>query len=259
MKKCYKFSGAIIFIIILCFGCKKKDSSQSPKVKAPPDLSNFWVTAPTSYVLGDRTNIFINSSSLPSGTYKVNYRWQNSSLISEHQNEATVTMNNNIGSFETAELTWTDLSYFTIDLITNSDGLSTAPPYNNTALLHDSTGLMTAYATGEADFRAVNVKCNISGSHLGIRADIYVQHYGPFDDEMLTLDISNYTYTTGTFAFSGYSQSVRGCMFPTAKAQLVANYGQVTITSTSPLLTGSFTADCGNSITINGTFSVPAP
>ena len=246
----------LILLAIASFtACKKKN------VPAKTDVSNFSVAALGPYVAGGRGAIAVTSATLAAGDYTVKYACSGSN--NRPGLEATLTIANHTGSFQTPVLNGGAglVTYVTIDSFINSSGSAAALTGGNLATLPDSTGLMTATIFDVSSFRAVGVTMDTSNS--GARIDIGGTYYGPgtMDSKTIFMFISDYTNTTGTYSF--YNQFINGgAVYELFTSGLTtdkqAQHGQINITATHPLLTGSFSMTFADSTKISGAFSCPA-
>jgi len=229
------------------FGCKKKNNP------VKPDVTNFWVDSQASFVPGRSATITVNSTSLASGTYTV--KFDCAGYINSFAGQsATLIMSNHLGTFQTPVLDSPYVTRVFIDSITNSDGLSAALSNNNAAEVSDSTGIMTANISGSTNFIAFNVYTYYLGPNLLIDGPMY----SSVAVEDITLDLGIYNNSTGTINFRN---DLSGITLNNSSGNTVnySAYGQIIVTTASPLLAGTFSFTCTDSTKVNGSFSCPAP
>lgn len=239
-------------------GCNKSDSPANP-LKVIPDVANFLLDAAT-FVLGQASNITIHSTSLGAGTFTVNYSL--SGAVNLVNQTAQLIMNGGVGTFQTPTISTAGNVAITINSISNSSGGSATLTTGNTKTFTDSTGLMTCQLNGNA-FRATDIHATLAGTMLSV--------HGVFWDPLttVTFHIDYWNHATGTTHFDNNDLEFAGNNYSTFNGAAVFNgpsgiypsaNGSITITSTSPLLTGTFAFKAeDSSIISSGTFSVPAP
>ena len=212
--------------------------------------------------------ISLASTTLGDGTFNVSY---NISGVNNLINQiATLAMSGGTGTFSTAVLNNSGDNTITINSISNSKGSSNVTS-GNTFKFYDSTGLMTANVSGTSGgpttFRATHVDAALTGTMLTINGVMW-------EPWLTTVDLVVYNYTsgqTGTIYFNKNdlsSGSTTSTFNGSASYGVAGNglaisdigqWGSVTITSTSPLLTGSYQFKNGpdSSMVSSGTFSCP--
>ncbi len=228
-----------------------------------PDLSSFSVAA-SSFAVGAASTIEIASSSLGSGTFTVNYSLSGANNLVNQA--ATIIMNAGAGTFQTPALTGvstTEGTTITINSIQNSAGGSANPSGNNVQTFSDSTGLMTATITGASggptSFRGIQVSALLAGENLQIDGVIFTPVLTAID-----LNVHNYMHANSTTAINisdpgtnaGAFYNVSGNGIAIAD---IAQTGTISITGTSPLLTGTFSYTNQDGSVVSGSFSCPAP
>ena len=252
---------ALSFAITTNTGCTPGSSGTTPL--SLPDLSNFSLQSIGTFVKGASTIITLASSSLGSGTFNVNYSISGANTLVNQV--ATLIMNGSTGTFSTAILNASGQDVITINSISNASG-STNASGNNTARFYDSTGLMTTNITGAAvgpsAYRATYVTASLTAGTLVINGVMWTQNQA----SQLNLNIANYVGNTGPIYFNANDAT----NFNATTSYIVAGstaglndfdqHGVITITGTTPLLTGTFTITNTDSSMMNsGTFSCPAP
>jgi hypothetical protein len=265
MKKL--FTTLLIAIAALCVptGCYKSDigSTISPLNTLPlsdlPNITNFLVQASTAFVADAQAVVHVFSSSLGDGNFTVNYNITGNNSLS---GTATLTINRGSGTFTTGVLHSAGPSTVTVTSISNAAGSSTPPTGNNVSSMFDSTGIMGAtYTSGTKDttwqFNTYQVTTQLAGSLLTINAVMWTPNLTTISltdfNYPITVGVHTFTSASGTYAAS-YGVAGSGI----AIADL-ASHGTFTITSTAPLLVGSFTYTNQDSSTVVGTFSCPQP
>ena len=249
-------------------GCIKSPDGGGTNISLP-DLSSFSVAAST-FVQGASAIISIASSSLGSGTFTVNYSLSGANNLVNQV--ATLIMNGGNGTFSTPALNNVNAgTTITINSISNSAGGSANPTGNNVQTFSDSSGLMTATMTGTGGgpttFRGTHVTASLAGSLLSIDGVVWTPWL-----TTITLYIDNYTNTIGTTQFNSNDlspTSITSTFNGSASYGVAGNglaisdlsqHGKITITSTAPLITGTFSYTNSDSSVINsGSFSCPAP
>ena len=236
-----------------------------------PDISSLQVAA-SSFVKGASSLISIASSSLGSGTFTVNYSLSGANNLTNQV--ATLIMNAGSGTFSTPSLSGTSSgTTITINSITNSAGGSANITSNNSTVFSDSSGLMTATVAGASggptSFRGTHVNATLAGTLLSIDGVMWTPWL-----TTITLYLDYYAGTTGPVYFNSndlsafprdtYSSYNGSTAYGVAGNGLAISDlsadGVVNITSTSPLITGTFSfTNSDSSIVSSGNFSCPAP
>ena len=155
----------------------------------------------------------------------------------------------------------------TINSISNTSGSSNVTS-NNTKTFSDSTGLMTGSYTppgGSAQsLRATHVMASIAGNLLTIDCVIWTPNL-----TTVTLYNDIYAGSTGSVSFNSNDLSMSGptstfngsASFGVAGSSGVisdlSEHGTITINTTAPLLTGTFTYTNQDSSVVAGSFSCP--
>ena len=245
-----KYLGALCFAAIGFAGC-----TGSGGTILFPDISNFAVWAPPTFVPGTRDSVSIQSSSLTPGPYEVCYYITGANLSAN--DTALILMNGGSGSFMTPILTNPGNCKITLSMIINNSSGYSSLIKKNTANITDSTGTFSCLAK-DSVFKVTDVNATLSGTALTIKGT----QWSPLDKIYFTLN--NYTGAPGTTTFNaGDATSVNGSAgFSTPTTSVPARYGTVAITAISPVLRGTFSFTCAISDSTriaNGTFSCPAP
>ena len=131
-----------------------------------------------------------------------------------------------------------------------------ADAINKTKSLTDSTGIMTATVGGVA-FKSIYVKATKTGSMLSIYGSTTFSG-GPTID----LTINQYATAVMTTSFNiGDSTGINGSAgYLNTGTSENAAHGTISITSVSPILSGTFSfTDIDSTKITGGTFSVTAP
>jgi hypothetical protein len=238
-------------------GCVKSSSTNNP-ITAIPDLSDFLFDAAT-FVLGQASKITIHSTSMGSGTFTVNYSL--TGAVNLLNQTATLIMSGGDGDFMTPTISDAGNVTIKINSISNSSGGSASVTSGNTKVFTDSTGVMTCKLNGTS-YRAIDVHTSLAGSLLTISSTFW--------DPLTTvnLHVAYWSHTTGSTYFNSNNLEFNGNNNSTFNGSAVYNGGSIypsangviTITSTSPRLTGTFSFKANDSSMIsNGTFDAPAP
>ncbi len=246
-------------------GCLKSDigSTISPLNTLPlnelPNLSNFLIRESTAFVAGAQAVVQVFSTSMNNGTYTVNYNITGNNTIS---GSAPLVMYKGSGSFSTSIIPSPGPSTITITSITDSAGSST-PSANNVSSMFDSTGVMGAtYTSGTKDttwqFNTNQVTAQLAGTLLTIHGVMWTPNL-----TTITLIDNNYTGTAGTISWTMPAAPAGGADYGVAGSGIaiadISAHGSYTITSTSPVLTGTFKYTNEDSSTVIGTFTAPKP
>ncbi len=259
MKKLFKFSALIAALALAApIGCIKKTDTVNP-ASMLPNISDFHLPGNLSLVAGLAANITINSSSLGTGTFKVHYNLTGLNVGSALT--AVLNIANNVGTFSTIKLDNEGASTLVITGIENASGYLSPLTSGNTMTITttptstgaDSTGLVTATINGTDEFRATDVTTTLTGSLLSIHA----VHWDPL--QTITLYIDHYAHNTGPVYFNETNMTgFEGSASISAGVTGLAHHGVITITTTTPTLTGTFSFTTTDSSRVTGTFSGPA-
>ena len=218
-----------------------------------PDIASFAVTAAPLFAPGGTDSITITSSTLTAGGYEVCYNLTGANA-SAHDT-AIFAMNNGVGTFATPVLHSPGVTTITITTIINGSTGYSSVTKKNTATFSDSTGSMACTLKGSL-YKVADVHATLTGSVLTIKGT----QWSPLTD--VYFSISNYAAATGTTAFNitNATGSNGSAAYVTGTDTVRSQYGTVTITGTSPLITGTFSFTGRDSSKVSaGTFSCPAP
>jgi hypothetical protein len=256
MRRVIIFCALALLWITVETGCTKNDSGSG---NALPDVSNFSISTATSVSAGAAAAVSVSAPSLGTGVFTIHFNLSAPNAATDQT--ATLTMSGATGIFQTPVLASVGSTTLTATSITNSVGNTASITGNNTIVItttapHDSTGLMNA-TINSLPFRATDVTATLSGSSLTISGTVWTPGLS-----QIVLYNNRYSHNTGTIYFNTADTTTsRGSAHYSATGGVaqVAAYGSITITNTSPLLTGSFSFTNPDSSRVNGTFSTPAP
>ncbi len=268
MKKHFKFIIALLVVVFSATsGCVKTPGGNS--VTDLLNVANFLLKASVAFVKGAAATIGVGAPSLADGTYTVHFNLTGANVASGLS--ATLAMSGGNGSFQTPAMVSDGPTSVQVTSITSASGSAAAITSGNTSSLFDSTGTMNATytpATGSAiSFHATDVTASISGGALYISG---VQWPQP---NLVNINLTDYLYTgaIGTVAFNSNDLSSSG---PTSTFNGSAAYGlsgssgvisdlsahgSITITTLTPVVSGSFTYTNQDSSVVTGTFSCVHP
>jgi len=251
MKSTAKYLTIAAISGILAFAACKKSSSRTTTTL--PDASDFSAISPYAYMVGEKGDIQVTSTSLASGTYTVKYHYRDTTT----EQSATLVMASHTGNFQTPVL-WRGegATYVTIDSIINSVG-SAVITTNNIVTLLDSNGVVTCNF-GTTALRGVYVAADIISNDVIVDNYFYVPGNHAHTD--IYMQIVNYTAPgTYTLASGNFDKVVfaDSSYYGVAGAYVIdtGSYGTLTITSVSPLFAGSYSFTCKDSAKVTGTFS----
>lgn len=252
MKRIFLASISALLFMAFETGCQKTDNGAA---NALPDVSNFSISGVSSVIPGAAGKVSITAPSLGAGTYTLLYNMTGANPATGLT--ATLNMAGATGSFQTPPLSGVGSSTLTITSVTNSAGKTAALSGNNTIniVVQDSTGLMNATVSTATNFSATDVTSSLAGNLLSVNGTMWSP-----DLRTIVLYNNHYTHSTGTIHFNA-SDTTAGngsAHYGAPGIAQVASYGTITITATSPLLTGSFSFTNPDSSKITGTFSAPA-
>jgi len=235
---------------------------------AYPNISNLSIQSVGTFVKGASTLITLASSTLADGYYHVTYSITGANHLVDQV--ATLAMSGGFGTFSTEVLDFSGSNTITIKSIANSGGPMDVTS-GNTATFFDSTGLVTADVSGTSGgpttFRATYVQAHLTGSMLTINAVMWT----PW---LTTIDLVVYSYTSGQTGTIYFNKQDLSTSSPTSTFNATTSYGvagngvaianigqwgSITITGTSPTLTGSFQFKNGpdSSMVSSGVFNCP--
>ena len=254
MKQALKISLAVLMLAVaLPIGCvKTPDGSNS----GMPDISNFAIEAASTWTAGAASLISISSSTLGAGTFIVHFNLTGANNLSGLT--TTLDMSGGTGTFQTPVLTISGETNVIITSISNSSGASSNLTSNNSYTFADSTGIMTATVNGVASFRSTHVTALLPGG-AGATLAISGVKWNPLTT--INLYIANFPNTPMTMTFTSFSDFAGSTHYsaPAPVNSQFGAHGHVTVTTVSPLLTGSFTFTNEDSSVVIGNFSCPHP
>ena len=267
MKKQLKF---IIALLVVVFsgtsGCVKSPSGNS--VSDLLNVSNFLVQASATFVQGAATTIGVTAPSLADGTYTVHFNLTGYNVISNLS--ATLAISGGAGSFKTPIIPNDGPTSVQVTSITSSSGTAAAITSGNTSSLFDSSGTMNATytpTTGSAtSFHATDVTAVLAGTNLQIVGIVWQPDLKTitlrdlvFTSTPATVAFSSSDLTPGSPTYDGNGNAVYQVSGSSGLINDASDHGSITITATSPLLTGSFTYTNMDGSVVAGTFSCPHP
>ncbi len=226
-------------------GCVKTSDSTGG---SGPDVSIFLLTKASSVIAGLQSNITVSSASLGSGTFTIHYNL--SGLNSGTNLSAVLNMSGGIGTFQTQAFTATGATTVTVTSITNSANQTTSIMSNNSIAV--STGAMSFTKSG-ATVTSDEVHTGLAGSLLSIEGIKW--------DPLTTINLYIDSYYSAPVVVNFTQSSFNGSAHYTAPGVAqIANYGNITITSVSPYITGTFSfTNPDSSKIMSGTFTAPMP
>lgn len=237
-------------ITTLNMSCTPNDKD-IPGVDDFVDISDFSFDYASVFTEGAGALMYIGSTSLPDGDYTMIFDLSGANPMANV--EAIMSFANDKGSFKTPSLSEAGDMTITLKSIKSSDGKTAAITKNNVKNFTDSNGLMTWTYKGKT-YTAKHVIASMNGSNLDITGRVWtapgIQHILYFD---------NFSGSASTCNFSKATLPTKGGSNLSTDLQL-GQYGTITVTGTSPLLTGTFsyTTSDSNKVTL-GTFSCKAP
>ena len=249
MKKLFTISifGLAVAMTSLT-GCIKTDSVTNA-VSDLPNVFGFNITKAGSFIAGMSSKISIQLPSISSGDFTVHYDLSGVNAASGLT--AVVSLVNGIGTFSTATLNNSGATSITVTSITNSSGKTSSITSNNTKSM--SVGSMTFTRNGTV-FQSDEVHASLAGNLLTIHAIKW--------DPLTTADVDVYTYANAPITVAINSATVAdgsGGYTAPGVAQIAA-YGTISITSTTPLITGTFSFTTPDSAHFTGgVFTATAP
>lgn len=246
-----------LLLSILSMGCKKSNSSISPL-----NVSNFEVSPQKNYTICRSVYLHqaegtlkIKSPSLADGNYLVKYHYRdvldtaNSlSLVS------VVAIKEHKGNFNVSPASSAITTFYTIDSIINTDGMSASPAgEGRQTSLSDSTGMLTCISDSAEPFEAAYVFAKSENSLFIVAA----RHYTSIADyNELTIQMSVTPGISGTYSLDTYAgdQASYTKYSGGITTTLTAREGTITITGFLPVISGSYSIVCTNGAKINGAF-----
>lgn len=249
---------AFLFILLVATGCNKSDSGTN--TNSNPDISSFSFSGSASATAGQPASIAITSTSLGTGIFTIHFGLSGANAGSGLT--ATLDVMTGTGTFGTPVLTNAGTTTLTMTSISNAAGYSTPITGNNTVAIttstaHDSTGLMTA-TVGGAGFRATDISTSLAGGTLLTvtgtawepQLNAIVLYFKKYASAPTTVNfsIADTTYSNGSASY-----------ILSGGATVNAAHGRLTITTTSPLLAGTFSFTNTDSTKISGSFTAPRP
>jgi len=273
MKKLISFT-----VIGLCIaftantGCTTSGSGGGNVLSLLPNIANFALQTIASFVPGNGAGVTFSAPSLGAGTFTVNFNLTSSTTPADNlsNQSATFTMSAGAttGTFTTPAIPQGGNVSITINSISNSSGSSNVTS-NNTKTFSDSTGLMTGTYTpagGSAQqLRATHVIATITLNQLVINGTIWTPN-------LTGITLTDYIFagTTGTVSFNAndLSSDANSTFNGTAAYNVagssggiadLSQHGTITLTTLSPLITGTFTYTNTDSSVVAGSFSCPHP
>jgi len=214
-------------------GCKPS-TSLVPDVDLP-DISDFTIEAIAAFTEGASALISIASTTLDPGTYTIYYDLTGANPMTGLS--AVLTIVGSHGSFSTPSLAAAGDMSVKIKSISNSAGGS------------------STISGGGATYTAKHVRAYKTGAQLNISATIWT----PLTAH--NLYINNYYNMPLVANFNKHTlPTTADVIFQPPGTGIFGEYGTITVTSSSPIVNGTFsyTGDDSSKITL-GTFSVKAP
>jgi hypothetical protein len=249
MKIIRSFLVVAVLAGALFLSCKK---SKGPT----PDLDNFTMADSGSFLPGGQATITVNSTTLADGTYTIYYVIFPDGYVKPYATgvHSTLVMSNHVGTFQTAPLDTPNYVVISAESISNQAGGTT---FVNSRLgsYVDSLGMMKVQKNGKDTFSTPAVKAKFNGAMIEV--DAYSPQLGTITGyDFVTLIFNNQLGVQILDSNNGQGQY--GHFYNSVTANIFTRT-TLTITSLTPLLTGSFSAVCADSTKFTGTFSCPAP
>jgi hypothetical protein len=222
-----------------------------PDVEDMVDISDFSLDYASVFTEGAGSVISIASSSLDDGDYSVFFDLSGANPMSNV--EAIMSFVGDKGTFKTPSLSQAGDMTIILKSIKSSSGKTASITKNNVKNFTDSNGLMVWTYKGTT-YTAKHVIAMMSGSNLSLTGRIWT---APGTQHVLYFD--NFSGSPSTCNFSKATLPTKGGSNLSTDLQL-GQHGTITVTGTSPLLTGTFsyTTSDSNKVTL-GTFSCKAP
>jgi hypothetical protein len=262
---------AMTFLVIALggSGCSKSGGSATNPISALPDVANLLLKASTTFVKGAAALLTLSAPNLSDGTYTVNYSLGGGYNMGSGLS-TSMTISGGTGTFQTQSLSSAGPTSVTINSITNSAGATATVSSGNVSNMFDSTGQMSATYTpasgSGSSFSATDVTATLTGNMLVIEGVMWTPN-------LTTISLTNYIYSgsTGAVNFNandltpGNSNSVfngaasYGVSGTGITISDLASRGSITINTTTPTLTGTFTYKNQDSSMVSGTFNCLHP
>jgi hypothetical protein len=267
MKNYFKFIITLLIIILTgTSGCQKTPSGNS--VSDLLNVSNFLIKASVAFVQGNATAIGVSAPSLADGIYTVHFNLTGANVASGLT--ATLAMSGGNGSFQTPAMASDGPTSVVVTGITSASGSAAVIASGNTSSLFDSSGTMNATytpATGSAtSFHATDVTAVLAGTNLQIVGIVWQPDLTTitlrdlvFTSTPATVSFSSSDLTPGSPTYDGNGNAVYQVSGSSGLINDASDHGSITITATSPLITGSFTYTNMDGSMVAGTFSCPHP
>ncbi|MBS1587870.1 MAG: hypothetical protein JSS82_20240 [Bacteroidetes bacterium] len=257
MKRTFAILAITLSVIYLSTsGCVKGSDPTDPGNTISgiiPNIASFEIAAAATFIKGAATLINIASTSLVDDNYTVNYTLTGSN---SYTGTASMHFSGGQGSFNTEILNNGGNTSITINSITSSTGNTTNITSHNTSSFFDSTGLLTCTINGNP-FRATDVEASLSGNMLVITGTEWEPAL-----RTVSLRVNNYAHAPINASFNiADASEFNGAAGYTAPSTAVGDaYGNINITSVSPVLQGSFSFTTTDSSKFaGGTFISKAP
>jgi hypothetical protein len=249
MKIVRSFLAISVLSGVIFLSCKKNSGSGSPNV------TDFSVVDSGIFLGGARATVTVNSTTLADGTYTLYYLMFPVGFVKPYSTliPATLVISNHTGTFKTEPL---DTNFVIVQVDSLVNGAGAYASVNKLVTLTDSTGMMTLQMNGRDTFRTPNVNATYSSGMVQVSA------CSPKSGVMgqyryVTLYVNN---SLGTQSFHNTANQGAYSAFILSQTYFNAFVEEeVTLTSLTPLITGSFSATCADSTKMSGTFSCPAP
>ena len=245
---------SLLCVVILCIYVVNIGCTLTGGNIILPDVASLSIKSVSTFVPGDSATVVLYSSSLTSGPYLLHYNLTGANVVTG--DTAIVILSDSIATFSTHMLANPGNTTLTLTMLTNTSGGYATLSKNNTKTFTDSIGLMTATYNDTGAYSAIHVTATLTGSSLTIQGT----YWKPLD--IITLNISNYTHSTGSVYFnkSDLTNANGSAIYNIPGKVDSSQHGVITITSTTPLITGTFSFTNKDSSKIsNGTFSCVAP
>lgn len=246
-----------LLLSLLFIACKK--SKQNTLV---PNVTGFTVSPQKNYTICRSVYLHqaegtlkIMSPSLADGNYLVKYHYRDVfdtanclSLVS------VVAIKEHQGNFNVPPAISAIATFYTIDSIINTDGMSASPAgEGRQTSLSDSTGMLTCISDSAEPFEAAYVFAKSENSLFIVAARHYtsIVDYNELTIQMSVTPGISGTYSLDTYAGdqASYTKYSRGIT-----TTLTALEGIITITGFTPVISGSYSIVCTNGAKINGAF-----
>lgn len=255
MKIIRSFLVVAVLAGALFLSCKKSKP-------AAPDVDNFAMVDSGSFVPGGQATVTVNSTTLADGTYTLYYFIWPNGFVKPNATpvHSTLVMSNHTGTFQTAPLDTPNWVVMQANSIESQAGVSANiydrnATFSNMSSFTDILGMMKMQKNGKDTFSTPAVTANFNGGWIEV--DGYSPQLGT---------ITAYTSVYLIFGNRPGVQILDSSIAPGGYAYFNNSYtakvfvrDTITITSLTPLLTGSFSAICADSTKFTGTFSCAPP